>query len=625
MRLYVGSTSDFIKDAVQNQIAVKLTDAFFNYFRYKPSESEKRSWRESLSKISNVFQYLHFQDQGVILEYQLPLNSKRLDCLICGQDSQGNDNAVIIELKQWEKCQSTLSDKVITFVGSANREVLHPAVQVGQYHMYLQDNLTVFYENINKINLNSCSYLHNYFPVQDDPLFSSLYEKYFNLFPVFCANQVGQLEDFLSKKVSKGDGIRIVNRIEGSDFKPSQSLLKHVNKVVKENKRYVLIDEQLVAFEKIMAITRNGLNQDKKTVIIVKGGPGTGKSVIAINLMAELSKQGFNTQYSTGSKAFTESLKKSLGQKAAMQIKYFNSYINANENAIDVLIADESHRIRFTSNNRFTRRNNRSELPQIEELIKVAKLPVFFIDDRQNIRPNEIGSVEYIKEYAKKMECQIFEYQLEIQFRCKGSDKFVQWIENTLGTGITPQILWNPGKEEFDFKIVSSPQELWKMIDEKNKLEPNSARLVAGFCWPWSYPKEDGTLVKDVKIDDFEMTWEAKEGGNYRLAKGIPPASLWPLDPRAVNQIGSIYTIQGFEFDYVGVIFGKDLIYNFEKIEWEGHKENSSDSSVKRTKENFMQYIKNAYRVLLSRAMKGCYVYFCDKETEKFFKSRMEV
>ncbi|MCL5113720.1 MAG: DUF2075 domain-containing protein, partial [Patescibacteria group bacterium] len=595
MRLYAGTATDFIKDAVQNQIALKLANAFFEYKRYYPPESEKRSWRESLSKISGVFQYLHFQNQGVILEYQLPLNSKRLDCIICGKDEKGNDNAVIIELKQWEKCQSTLSDKVITFVGSANREVLHPAVQVGQYQMYLKDNLTVFYEDENKIDLNSCSYLHNYFPGSKDPLFDEIYKNYYEKFPVFCADKVTELQDYLSTKVAKGEGIKIINKIDTSQFKASRSLLKHVNKVIKENQRYILIDEQLVAFEKVMAIARNGLNKDKKTAIIIKGGPGTGKSVIAINLMAELSKQEFNTQYSTGSKAFTESLRKSLGTKAAMQIKYFNSYINADENLIDVLIADESHRIRYSSNNRFTRSNNRSNLPQIEELIKVAKLPVFFIDDHQNVRPNEIGSVKYIKENAIRLGCEVFEYQLEIQFRCQGSDKFVQWIENTLGTKKTPQILWNPKQEVFDFKIVSSPHELWKIVEEKNKEEPNSARMVAGFCWPWSFPKSDGTLVKDVKIGDFEMTWEAKEGSSYRLAEGIPPASLWPLDPRAVNQIGSIYTIQGFEFDYVGVIFGKDLIYNFEKQSWEGHKENSSDEVVKRSGERFTDYAKNVY------------------------------
>jgi len=624
MRLYAGNAEEFITDAVQNQISLKLTSAYFDYFRYNPSESEKRSWRESLGKIGSIFQYLHFKDQGIILEYQLPLNSKRLDCLICGKNNEGKENAVIIELKQWEKCLSTESDKVITFVGKANREVLHPAVQVGQYQMYLEDNLAVFYEEGKKINLEACSYLHNYFPETKDPLFSQGYKEYYDKYPVFCADSAKELEKYIITRVSQGNGLDIIKKIDNSEFKPSRSLLKHVNKVIKENQRYILLDEQLVAFEKVLTITRNGLNGENKKVIIIKGGPGTGKSVIAINLMAELSSQGFNTQYSTGAKAFTESLRKVLGRKAAMQINYFNSYSRAKENLIDVLIADESHRIRLTSNSRFTKKENQSKLPQIEELIKIAKLPVFFIDDQQNVRPKEIGSVEYIKANAQRLGCEVFEYELDIQFRCKGSDKFVQWIENTLGSKKTPQILWNQKKEEFDFKIVSTPQELAKLIADKNEKEPNSGRIVAGFCWPWSFPKQDGTLEKDVKIGDFEMTWEAKEGGNYRLAEGVPPASLWPLDPRSVNQIGSIYTIQGFEFDYVGVIIGKDLIYNFESQSWEGYKENSSDSVVKQSKEKFIDYVRNAYRVLLSRAMKGCYVYFVDKETEKFFRSRME-
>ena len=621
MRLYAGTADEFITDTTQNQIAVKLASAFFDYFRFNPSESEKRSWRESLSKLGSIFQYLKFHNQGIFLEYQLPQNSRRLDCMICGKDKNNKDNAVIIELKQWETCQSINSDKVLTYIGHGNREVLHPSVQVGQYKMYLEDNMTVFYDEKNKINLNACSYLHNYFPKTDDSIFNPIYADSYKKYPIFCADAAVDFENYIYEKVSTGEGETLVKKIDESEYKPSKKLLDHVAAVIKENSRYILIDEQLVAFDKVLTLARNGLNGNKKKVIIIKGGPGTGKSVIAVNLMAELSAQGFNTQYSTGSKAFTESLRKSLDKRAAMQIKYFNSYSNESKNSIDILIADESHRIRITSNNRFTRREEQSNLPQVEELINVAKLPVFFIDDHQIVRPKEIGSVEYIKNNATRLGCEVFEYQLDIQFRCQGSDKFVQWIENTLGVRKTSQVLWN-AKEEFKFEIVSSPDELWSKIENHNNKEMNSARLVAGFCWPWSKPNSDGTLNKDVKIGDFEMTWEAKEG--YKLAQGIPPASLWPLDPRAVNQIGSIYTIQGFEFDYVGVIIGKDLMYNFENQKWEGHLENSSDSVVKQAKDKFTDLIKNTYRVLLSRAMKGCYVYFLDKETEKFFRSRMD-
>ncbi|PIT87505.1 MAG: hypothetical protein COU31_02585 [Candidatus Magasanikbacteria bacterium CG10_big_fil_rev_8_21_14_0_10_40_10] len=262
-----------------------------------------------------------------------------------------------------------------------------------------------------------------------------------------------------------------------------------------------------------------------------------------------------------------------------------------------------------------------SGTPQIRELIQTSKIGVFFIDDNQNVRPNETGSAEYIKDTAVEMEYEVHEYELEAQFRCSGSEAFVNWINNTFGIKRTANVIWDQ-KEEFDFQIVDSPQELYKKITQKNAEKQGSARLVAGFCWPWSKPNSDGTLVNDVRIGDFQMPWEGKDG--YKLAPGIPPASLWPDDPNGVNQIGSIYTIQGFEFDYVGVIIGPDLIYNFENQIWIALKEKSADSVVKRSGDKLVDLLKNTYRVLLTRGMKGCYVYFIDKETEKFFKSRIE-
>ncbi len=624
MELYSGSLQDFVSDTLQNQIATKLENAFFDYFGYHPSNSEVRSWRSSLRAVKDVFEYSGFHDHGIFLEYQLPLTSRRLDCMICGRDSDGKDNSVIIELKQWESSQaSQVSEHVVTWIGGANRDVLHPAVQVGQYKLYLEDNQTVFFEE-NPVALHACSYIHNYVPEKQDALFDAQYVSYIKSYPVFCERDVNELSIFLKKKLALGNGMAVLQRIQESKYGPSKRLLDNVAKVVKENARYILLDEQLLAFDKVMNLVKYGPEQNKKSVVIVNGGPGTGKSVIAINLLAELSRLGKNVQYATGSKAFTESLRKSLGATAKSQIKYFNSYSNVPENAIDVLVADESHRIRVTSNNRFTKREYRSTKPQIEELINVAKVPVFFLDDRQNVRPGEIGSSSYIRENAQRLGCEVHEYQLDIQFRCQGSDNFVQWVNNTFGIKKTANAIWDQKSNVFDFQIVNSPQELYKKIKEKNDQEANSARLVAGFCWKWSEPKENGTLVKDIVIGDFAMTWEGKETGT-RLAPEVPPASLWPFDPRAVNQIGSVYTIQGFEFEYVGVIIGKDILYNFETSQWEGHPEFSADSVVKRSEGKFLDLVKNAYRVLLSRSLKGCYVYFVDKETEKFVRSRIEI
>ncbi len=337
--------------------------------------------------------------------------------------------------------------------------------------------------------------------------------------------------------------------------------------------------------------------------------------------MADLLLKGYNAHYATGSRAFTETLRRIIGSRGATQFKYFNSYSKAENNALDVLIADEAHRLRTTSNSRFTPKSKRLNIPQIEELINASKVMAFFIDDDQIVRPGEIGSVEYIKNYAIKNNCKIFEYELEAQFRCNGSDAFVNWVNNTLGIKRTANAIWDQ-YEEFDFQIFDSPEELEQAVIGKVE-EKYTGRITAGFCWDWSNPNPDGTLKDDVVIGDYRRPWNAKPEARI-LAPGIPKSNVWAYDPNGIDQIGCVYTAQGFEFDYVGVIFGKDLVYDFDEQSWKGYPENSSDTVVKRSKAKFTDLVKNTYRVLLSRGMKGCYVYFMDKDTERFFKSRME-
>jgi len=325
----------------------------------------------------------------------------------------------------------------------------------------------------------------------------------------------------------------------------------------------------------------------------------------------------------TGSKAFTSTLREAIGRRAAPQFKYFNSYTNAEDNQVDVLICDESHRIRAFSYNRFTPRVKRTNVPQVEELLKVSKVCVFFIDDKQIVRPDEVGSVEHIKVHAESNDCKIFKYKLEAQFRCAGSEAFVNWVNNTIAVEKTANVLWNQ-EEDFDFKIFNSPLELESAIQNK-AMEGYSARLTAGFCWKWSKERSDeGSLTNDVIIGDFKRPWNARHDAT-KLPKNIPKAQLWAYDPNGIDQIGCIYTAQGFEFDYVGVIFGEDLVYDLDSQQWIGNRENSADPVVKRSKDKFLELTKNTYRVLLSRGMKGCYVYFMNRNTERFFKSRMEV
>lgn len=623
MRLYIGSSQQFITDAVHNQVADKLKAAFFSYYRYAPSPGEMRSWRESLRSISQVFQHNNLLDHGIILEYQIPSTSKRLDCMITGRDGQHDDNAVIIELKQWDKCGTADGEnEVTTYVGGAEREVLHPSAQVGRYATFLGDVHTAFYSPPQPIKLNACSYLHNYRFVPDDVLLGDKFSGILKSYPIFSMDDVDPLSDFLQTHLKGGAGMDILGRIEDGEYRPSKKLMEHVSNVIKGNPEYILLDEQLVAYDRVRASARKGMGDGRKTVIIIKGGPGTGKSVIAINLMADLLQDGYNAQYATGSKAFTETLRKIIGARGSIQFKYFNSYMEAPRDAVDVLICDEAHRLRETSNNRYTPKTRKSAVPQIEELINAARVPVFFIDDDQVVRPGEIGSIQHIKEYASKNGCRLFEHELETQFRCNGSEAFVGWINNTLGIARTPHVLWT-GEENFEFKIFDSPESMEQAIRDK-AAEGHSARMTAGFCWEWSKYRSGNDLNDDVVIGDYKRPWNAKHDAT-KLPKGTPKAQFWAYDPKGIDQIGCVYTAQGFEFDYVGVIFGNDLKYSFEKGDWIGCPENSRDSIVKKSKGRFIDYVRNVYRVLLSRGMKGCYVYFLDKDTENFFRSRMDI
>ncbi|MBM3763408.1 MAG: DUF2075 domain-containing protein [Acidobacteria bacterium] len=620
MRLYSGSTKGLIDDSVHNRIAGKLSDAFFAHFRYQPQPPEVNSWRNSLRAMCQVFEHADLQDHGVLLEYQLPQTSKRLDCLISGRDGQGRDGAVIVELKQWETCREAYGDKVVAFVGGGNRDVLHPSAQVYQYQCYLQDGHTAFHEDEKSISLASCAYLHNYEPVPGDSLFAQRYKTVLDLAPTFAATHVKELTSFLRNRLERGHGEEVLERIEKSKYKASKKLLEHVSGILAEKPEYTLLDEQLVVFESVLNCLSEGFREREKRTVIIKGGPGTGKSVIALNLMSRLAALGLNAHYATGSRAFTTTLREIVGRRAAQQFRYFNGYMRAERDAVDVIIGDEAHRVRLASYNQWTPAAERTGKPQIDELLDAGKVTVFFVDDRQVVKPGEIGSSQYIRDAAQGRGASVVEYQLEAQFRCSGSDGFINWVNNTLEIERTANVLWNL-EEPFEFRIADSPEQLDEWIRGKGQ-EGKKARLSAGFCWPWSKPRSDGTLVHDVQVGSFTRPWNARPNAGH-LADGIPESNLWAYDPGGVEQVGCVYTAQGFEFDFIGVIFGTDLVYRPAKG-WVGQPTASQDRDVRRSRERFVDLVKNTYRVLLTRGMLGCYVYFQDKETENFFRSRLE-
>ncbi|GGI09389.1 DUF2075 domain-containing protein [Egicoccus halophilus] len=621
--LYWGTTSDFVEQATQNTIAETLRQAFFDQLGFEPSPSELRSWRNSLKALANAVRYGGFLDHGIFLEFQLPMSSRRIDALITGHDHQGRPGAVLVELKQWDHAElSDVPDCVGVMYGGRLRDQLHPSAQAGQYREYLADTHTAFHDAA--VTLGACSFLHD-LPYDDrSELYDRRYAHLLGIYPLFAGDRLDELITFLDDRLGGGNGLGVLRTVREGRYRPHRKLLEHTAEMIKQEPSYVLLDEQQVVLKSILSAVDQAVSLDQKTVFIVRGGPGTGKSVLALNLVAELSAAGYATHHATGSSAFTQTVRKLVGTRAAKQFNYFNSYLNAEENELDVLICDEAHRIREYSWNRWTKKKaDDPDRPQIDEILSVARVSVFFIDDLQAVRRNEIGDSGWIETLAERRGAEVREHQLEIQFRCGGSDGYVRWLENTLGIRRTANALWS-GDPNFEFDIVDSPQELDALVRSRAE-QGHSARLVAGYCWSWSKPTGEGELPADVQIDGWSRPWNARPDAG-RLAAGIPKSHLWASEPGGLEQVGCIYTAQGFEFDYVGVIFGDDLVYR-PREGWVGRSEFSKDSGLKRglDAEEFTALVKNTYRVLLSRGLKGCYVYFTDEKTRDFFESRIDI
>ncbi len=631
MLIYHADEDTFIRDIRENKITNVMVSAFNSSFGFSPQQSMINSWRNSLPKVKDLIEIAKLRDINVVLEYEVPYNQNRIDCLLFGKNEKKEDSIILIELKQWTSVTS-LEDEgnfVETYTGGNTRVVAHPSQQVKGYEGYLKNFIAEF-ENEKPLLLFSCAYCHNYIKEDNKGLFAPTYEQLVKDYPVYTESDTIFLADKIKNLLTEGNGFEVFNRFMQSPITPSKKLLENVSRIISNEAVFSLLNEQLVAKNLIWSKIRKTQKGGNKAVIIVHGGPGTGKSVIALNILAEAAKKGIKAFYACKSKPFVSGLSNIVGGEAERLISNLNRFIPSRfiENDAGLLLVDEAHRIGKTSNHQFTKKEDRTDMSQIDTLVRSAKTVVFFIDDMQNIRSLEIGSAELIRETAKKFNCSIDEVILETQFRCMGSNNYLQWLESVLGYSQEKRILSE--SEKFDFKIFNSPQELYDALLEKeeqgkkeNPTKGNFARLVAGFCWPWSQKLDTNSeLVRDVKIGDFAMPWETHD--KITPPRGYAKWYEWAYKPEGIKQVGCIYTAQGFEFDYIGVIVGPDLIYEEGIDSLKGNINATQDPMLRRNRENFEKHVKNIYRVLMSRGMKGCYVYFVDKNTEKFFKSRMK-
>lgn len=625
MIIYSSTKSDFIDDIVNGVLDEKLESLMMSRFGRGTPESELRAWRNSLTYMGNIIGSSSIPaDAGIAIEYGIPYTSKRVDLIVTGLNESGHNAAVIVELKQWSSAEAVPGkDGVVrTVVGGGIHEVAHPSYQAWSYAEAIED----FNEDVREMGvvLSPCACLHNYVPEAPDPLCSDIYSEYLGLAPMFTKHQGSDLRGFLERFIRKGDGGETIFILDRGRLKPSKSLQDVLSSMMEGNQEFVLLDTQKVVHEDILHQARAIARGGDKRVVVVRGGPGTGKSVLAVNLLSEITSMGMSALYVSKNSAprnvYGQRLKGAKRGRSRVDKLFIGSgkFVDAVPDAFDVLLADEAHRL----NERSGLYQNLGE-NQVMEIIRAAKLSVFFIDEDQRVTLKDIGTVDEIRRYAKMFGARVTEMELDSQFRCSGSDGYMSWLDNILQIHETANLDLDDGVGGFDFRVYDDPNELRAAIEERNEGN-NRSRLVAGYCWDWISKGKDDTDVHDVTIPGtgFGMSWNLSNTGT------------WAIDEGSINEIGCIHTCQGLEFDYVGVIIGDDMRYSDGAVVTDASKRARTDQSLRGLKGVYPdpdeaytvadRIIKNTYKVLMTRGMKGCYVYCTDPGMAEHLRKGMQ-
>lgn len=622
MIVYQDIKKHFIEDVDLNKIVNKIYEEYIPLFGHT-TKAQLNAWQNSMQYIRGVLNTEEIPDNsGVAIEYNIQPTSKRIDFLLSGKDKNGNMTAIIVELKQWGSCRAVRKEDgvVETYVGGKNRKVAHPSYQAMSYKHLIQD----YNEAAQKgpVYLFPCAFLHNYQILSDDPIVDPQYKKYLKEAPVFGADDFEKLRNFIKKHLSSGDNGKAIFEIEYGHIRPSRMLQDSIVRMLQGKKEFVLVDSQKIVYERAKDIARKSEFDNKKHVLIVKGGPGTGKTVLAINLLSDFINENLSAFYVTKNQAprsvFKQKLKEGGFRNIFIDTLFQSSgnFIDSAFNGIDCLLVDESHRL----NEKSGMFSNKGE-NQTKEIINAAKYSIFFIDEAQRVTLKDSGTIVDIKKFAEEQNAEIEELELESQFRCNGSDGYLAWLDDILELRETANS--NSLGYDYDFRIFDNPNELFDAIVRQNK--SNKARMVAGYCWDWVKAGQNNAKVLDVTIPEY----------NFAKSWNLGNTSTWAIDQDSVNQIGCIHTCQGLEFDYVGVIIGDDLRYENGKIITDASKRAKTDSSLRGLKKLVSEnpeeaksvsdkIIKNTYRTLMTRGMKGCYVFCTNKELANYLKSRLK-
>lgn len=621
MIVYNGLKSDFLHSVEEDTIAIEIEQNILAKMGKHTAENEFRAFDNSMQYMYKVMNDPEIPaDAGIAIEYNIPQTAKRVDFMVSGYDVSGNPGIVIVELKQWSKLKKVENTDALveTFTGGAVRKVVHPSYQAWSYAQLITDYNAAVQDR--HVTLVPCAFLHNYIRRDNDPLDDEQYELYTSEAPAFTKGQVSGLRDFIKKCVKTGDKKEVLYMVDHGAIRPSKSLQDEIASMIEGNEEFVMIDEQRVVYEEIIRLSLKCQKDHKKRTIICQGGPGTGKSVIAVRLLAELTQKGQFVQYVSKNSAPRQVYAAKLKGKVKKSnvdnmFKGSGTYTEIGNNMIHTLLVDEAHRLNEKSGMFHNIGEN-----QIKEIIHSAGCSVFFIDESQRVTMDDIGSVDEIRKWAKEEGSEITEMELVSQFRCNGSNGYLAWVDDLLEIRETANN--NLDGLDYEVRLCDNPEDVRSIIIEKNKVS-NRARILAGYCWNWPKESRKNSNFHDIKIGDFGISWNLDDGQAFAISEN------------SVNEAGCIHTTQGLEFDYVGVIMGDDIRYEDGRVVTDFTKRASTDQSIKGLKKMYKEnpaealeradeIIKNTYRTLMTRGMKGCYIYCTDPGMREYIRKRID-
>jgi hypothetical protein len=590
----------------------------------RAAPAEQSSWRKSIPVLAADLADAGLADVEMLVEYHLPLTSQRADVVLAGTHPKtGEVSYVLVELKQWSAAYAFEGDpELVEVPGMPGGPRQHPVKQVRGYCDYLLDFARVVADRPESVA--GMAYLHN---ASDPALVKDLLAV-----PVtttgrlFTAADKEAMFDFLRSRLAPGTGRQAADLLINSAVSPSKQLLKVAAAEIRDRPQFQLVGNQQLAVDSVMHAVEHARAGNSKRVIAVTGGPGSGKSVIALSLMGELARRGRTVVHATGSRSFTQTLRKVAAVRAPRVralFKYFNQFMTADPNGLDVLIMDEAHRIRKTSVDRYTRAELRTDRLQIDELIAAARVPVFLLDEHQVVRPGEMGTLAQIEHHAKHLGLDFYHIALGEQFRCGGSEEYVHWVVRLLGLDGDHRPTGWSGDPQFQVLVAETPEEMEHYLRSQMQ-EGYSARMTAGYCWPWSDARKDGSLVSDVQIGTWSRPWNSKSD---RRIGDAPPSALWATDDGGFGQVGCIYTAQGFEYDWNGVIIGPDLVWREGRFMTVRQANRDPDFRNSKTlpDSRYDVLVRHVYKVLLTRGMIGTVIYSTDRETREALRSLVGV